>query len=198
MAYVLIFCLIVAIISFSIFVIMDIFGGKYILDIEDLPMDCDTVIILGAGVRADGNPCDLLADRLDTGAKVYVMRICKTILLTGDNSGESYNELAVMKKWIMKNYTRTNIKEEDLLVDNCGFCTYDSMKMAKNIFNIKKAIISTNEYHLPRAIFIARSFGIEAYGIASDMRQYDKMKKYKIRERVAQLKDFFLCLIEMQ
>ena len=30
------------------------------------------------------------------------------------------------------------------------------------------------------------------------MRQYDKMKKYKIRERVAQLKDFFLCLIEMQ
>ena len=67
MAYVLIFCLIVAIISFSIFVIMDIFGGKYILDIEDLPMDCDTVIILGAGVRADGNPCDLLADRLDTG-----------------------------------------------------------------------------------------------------------------------------------
>ena len=178
MAYVLIFCLIVAIISFSIFVIMDIFGGKYILDIEDLPMDCDTVIILGAGVRADGNPCDLLADRLDTGAKVYVMRICKTILLTGDNSGESYNELAVMKKWIMKNYTRTNIKEEDLLVDNCGFCTYDSMKRAKNIFNIKKAIISTNEYHLPRAIFIARSFGIEAYGIASDMRQYDKMKKY--------------------
>ena len=179
MAYVLIFCLIVAIISFSIFVIMDIFGGKYILDIEDLPMDCDTVIILGAGVRADGNPCDLLADRLD-------------------NSGESYNELAVMKKWIMKNYTRTNIKEEDLLVDNCGFCTYDSMKRAKNIFNIKKAIISTNEYHLPRAIFIARSFGIEAYGIASDMRQYDKMKKYKIRERVAQLKDFFLCLIKMQ
>ena len=198
MAYVLIFCLIVAIISFSIFVIMDIFGGKYILDIEDLPMNCDTVIILGAGVRADGNPCDLLADRLDTGAKVYVMRICKTILLTGDNSGESYNELAVMKKWIMKNYTRTNIKEEDLLVDNCGFCTYDSMKSAKNIFNIKKAIISTNEYHLPRAIFIARSFGIEAYGIASDMRQYDKMKKYKIRERVAQLKDFFLCLIKMQ
>ena len=78
---VLIFCLIVAIISFSIFVIMDIFGGKYILDIEDLPMNCDTVIILGAGVRADGNPCDLLADRLDTGAKLYVMRICKTILL---------------------------------------------------------------------------------------------------------------------
>ena len=46
MAYVLIFCLIVAIISFSIFVIIDIFGGKYILDIEDLPMNCNTVIIL--------------------------------------------------------------------------------------------------------------------------------------------------------
>ena len=60
----------------------------------------------------------------------------------------------------------------------------DSSKqeLLENIFNIKKAIISTNEYHLPRAIFIARSFGIEAYGIASDMRQYDKMKKYKIKK----------------
>ena len=61
-----------------------------------------TVIILGAGVRADGNPCDLLADRLDTGAKLYVRRICKTILLTGDNNGQVYNELYVMKNWIMK------------------------------------------------------------------------------------------------
>ena len=197
MAYVLIFCLIVALIVLSIFVVMDMYGNKYILDMKDLPIDCDTVIILGAGIRPDGNPCDLLADRLDTGAKVYVRRICKTILLTGDNSGENHNELAVMKNWIMKNYTEENIRESDLLIDNCGFCTYDSMKRAKNIFNINRAIMSTNRYHLPRAIFIARRFGIEAYGIASDMREYDRMKKYKRRERLAQIKDFFLCLIKI-
>lgn len=197
MTYVLIFCLIVVAIVLGIFAIMDLYGDKYILDLKDLPIDCDTVIILGAGVRSDGNPCDLLADRLDTGAKVYVRRMCKTILLTGDNSGESYNELAVMKNWIMKNYTEANVRREDLLIDNCGFCTYDSINRAKNKFNIKSAIISTNRYHLPRAIFIARRFGIEAYGISSDMREYDRMKKYKRRERLAQIKDFFLCLVKI-
>lgn len=194
MAYVLIFCLIIVIIILSIFMVMDICGYKYILNMKNLPIDCDTVIILGAGVRPDGNPCDILADRLNVGARVYLNGTCKTILLTGDNSGESYNELAVMKNWILHNYKRNNIDEEDLLIDNCGFCTYDSIKRAKNIFSIKRAIISTNKYHLPRAIFIARRFGIEAYGIASDMKKYDKIKKYKIRERFAQIKDFFLCI----
>ena len=197
MAYVLIFCLMIVLIILEILVLMDRYGQRYILDMKDLPINCDTVIVLGAGVRPDGNPCDILADRLDTGAKVYVRRISKTILLTGDNSGESYNELKVMKNWIMNNYTRANIREEDLLIDNCGFCTFDSMYRAKTIFNIKIAIISTNRYHLQRAIYIARKLGIDAYGIASDMREYDRMKKYKKRELLAQIKDFFLCLIRL-
>lgn len=197
MGYVLIFCLIVILIVLSILGVVHVYGKRYILEMKDLPVDCDTVIILGAGVRPDGNPCDLLADRLDTGAKVYVRRICKTILLTGDNSGEEYNELRVMKNWIMNNYTEANIRKDDLLIDNCGFCTYDSMYRAKNVFNIESAVISTNRYHLPRAIYIARRLGIKAYGIASDAREYDKMKFYKQREVIAQIKDFFLCLIKI-
>lgn len=197
MAYVLIFCLIIVLIVLEILVSMDRYGQRYILDMKDLPIDCDAVIVLGAGVRPDGKPCDILVDRLDTGAKVYVRRISKTILLTGENSGESYNELKAMKSWIMNNYTEVNVKEQDLLIDNCGFCTFDSIYRAKTIFNIKSAIISTNRYHLPRAIYIARRLGIDAYGIASDMREYDRMKKYKRRELLAQIKDFFLCLIRI-
>lgn len=197
MAYVLIFCLMLMLIILEIFVVMDRHGQEYILDMKDLPVDCDTVIVLGAGIRPDGTPCDILADRLDTGAKVYVRRISKTILLTGDKSGENHDEPKVMKDWIMNNYTSVNIKEEDLLIDNYGFSTFDSMYRAKNVFNIKTAIISTNSYHLPRAIYIARKLGINAYGIASDMREYDRMKRYKRREAIAQIKDFFLCLIKL-
>ena len=148
MAYVLIFCLIIVLIVLEILVSMDRYGQRYILDMKDLPIDCDAVIVLGAGVRPDGKPCDILVDRLDTGAKVYVRRISKTILLTGENSGESYNELKVMKNWIMNNYTEVNVKEQDLLIDNCGFCTFDSIYRAKTIFNIKSAIISTNIIYL--------------------------------------------------
>lgn len=197
MAYILIFCLMIVLIVLEILLVMDRYGQEYILDMKDLPIDCDTVIVLGAGVRPDGDPCDILVDRLDIGAKVYVRRMSKTILLTGENSGESYNELKAMKNWIMNNYTEVNVKEQDLLIDNCGFCTFDSIYRAKTIFNIKSAIISTNRYHLPRAIYIARRLGIDAYGIASDMREYDRMKKYKRRELLAQIKDFFLCLIKI-
>lgn len=194
MTYIIGCCLIIALITLGILVIVNRYGNRHIRKLNELPKDCDVVIILGAGVRPDGNPCDLLADRLQTGVKTYLLGYCKKILLTGDNSGEAYNELAVMKNWIIKNY---NIPEEKLLIDNMGFCTYDSMNRAKNIFNVKKAIISTNRYHLPRAIYIAKRFGIEAYGVPSDLRQYDRMKKYKRREKLAQVKDFFLCLIKI-
>ncbi|WP_297713386.1 ElyC/SanA/YdcF family protein [Clostridium sp.] len=197
MVYILIFCLMIVLIVLEILVVMDRYGQEYILDMKDLPIDCDTVIVLGAGLKPNGDPCDILVDRLDTGAKVYVRRMSKTILLTGENSGQSYNELKAMKNWIMNNYTEVNVKEQDLLIDNCGFCTFDSIYRAKTIFNIKSAIISTNRYHLPRAIYIARRLGIDAYGIASDVREYDRMKKYKRRELLAQIKDFFLCLIKM-
>lgn len=197
MTYIFIFCLIMVLIVLEILVVMNRYGQKYILEMKDLPINCDTVIVLGAGIRPDGNPCDILVDRLDTGAKVYVRRISKTILLTGENSGEDYNELKVMRNWIMNKYTEVNVREQDLLIDNCGFCTFDSMYRAKSVFDIESAIISTNSYHLPRAIYIARKLGIDAYGIASDMREYDRMKEYKMREVLAQIKDFFLCLIKI-
>ena len=52
-------------------------------------------------------------------------------------------------------------------------------------------------FNEPIEAYIARKLGIDAYGIASDMRKYDRMKKYKRRELLAQIKDFFLCLIRI-
>ena len=95
-----------------------------------------------------------------------------------------------MKRWINKNYE--DIDDDVILLDGLGLCTYDSMYRAKYIFNINRAIISTNRYHLARAIYVARRLGIEAYGIPSDLRAYDRMKKYKKREALAQIKDFLL------
>ena len=103
MIYIISCCLIIALIILGILVIVNKYGNKHILKINELPENCDAVIILGAGVRPDGNPCDLLADRLKTGVKTYLLGYCKKILLTGDNSGKAYNELAVMKN-CLKNF----------------------------------------------------------------------------------------------
>lgn len=178
----------------TILLVIQHYGRKYILDDLFILDKLDSVIVLGAGVRADGNPCDLLADRIKTGVGIYIGNRCNTILLTGEEKDETYNEVLAMKRWIKKNYGQ--IDNEVILLDGLGLCTYDSMYRAKYIFNINSAVISTNRYHLPRAIYVARRLGIKAYGIASDLRQYDRMKKYRRREILAQIKDFLLVNIK--
>lgn len=91
-----------------------------------------------------------------------------------------------MKDYI-KNY---DIDEKLIFMDHAGFSTYDTMYRAKNIFKVDKAIIVTNEYHLPRALYIARKLGIEAYGVKSDKRNYFFMNSYKKREILAKIKDY--------
>lgn len=159
---------------------------KYIYNLEDIPNDNYAIIVLGAGVRNDGTPSDILADRLETSLEVYRSNLGNVFILSGDHGSEEYNEVRAMKDYIMKD----NIDKKIIFMDHAGFSTYDSMYRAKEIFKVEKAIVVTNEYHLPRALYIARKLGIEAYGIKSDKRGYQLMDRYKKREVLAKLKDF--------
>lgn len=159
---------------------------KYIYNIEDIPKGEDAIIVLGAGVKNDGTPSDILADRLETSIEVYNEGAAGALILSGDHGREEYNEVGAMKDYVLKN----NIDESIVFMDHAGFSTYDTMYRAKEIFKVKSAIIVTNEYHLPRALYIARKLGIEAYGVKSDKRGYQLMDSYKKREALAKLKDF--------
>lgn len=159
---------------------------KYIYNIEDIPKGKDAIIVLGAGVKNDGTPSDILADRLETSIEVYNEGAAGALILSGDHGREEYNEVGAMKDYVLKN----NIDESIVFMDHAGFSTYDTMYRAKEIFKVKSAVIVTNEYHLPRALYIARKLGIEAYGVKSDKRRYQLMDSYKKREALAKLKDF--------
>ena len=159
---------------------------KYICDIENVPNGNDSIIVLGAGVKNDGTPSDILADRLETSIEVFNANVASTFVLSGDHSRDDYNEVGAMKNYILNN----NIDERLIFMDHAGFSTYDTMYRAKEIFKINKAIIVTNQYHLPRALYIARKLGIDAYGVKSDKRGYQLIDSYKKREILAQIKDF--------
>ena len=162
-------------------------GEKRIVTKDTLPEKVDAIIVLGAGVREDGTPSDILTDRLSTALDVLNLGVEGKLLLSGDHGREGYNEVGTMKDYILKN---SNIKEKDIFLDHAGFSTYDSIYRAKNIFKVESAIIVTNEYHLPRALYLAEKLGIDAYGYTSDKREYYYMDAYKKREKIAQLKDF--------
>ena len=162
-------------------------GEKRIVTKDTLPEKVDAIIVLGAGVREDGTPSDILTDRLSTSLDILNMGVEGKLLLSGDHGREGYNEVGTMKEYILKN---SNIKEKDIFLDHAGFSTYDSIYRAKDIFKVESALIVTNEYHLPRALYLAEKLGIDAYGYTSDKREYYYMDAYKKRERIAQLKDF--------
>ena len=151
----------------------------------------DYVIVLGAGLRPDGSPSDMLTDRLLTGIALVDESFERKLLLTGDNSGEHYNEVGAMHTFVLD----SGIPESMIVDDDYGFSTYESIYRAKNEFNAKKVIIVTQGYHLHRALYIAKEMGIEAYGVSADIRSYRGQTYRDLREHMARMKDFFICLI---
>lgn len=153
--------------------------------------DIDCIIILGAGIR--GNyPSPMLEDRLLTGIDLYTENISNKIIVSGDHGQEDYDEVNVMKNYLVNK----DIPSEDIFMDHAGFSTYDSIYRAKEVFNSKKVIIVTQKYHLYRALHIANELDLEAYGVVANKREYQNQLKRDIREIVARIKDLIKCIFK--
>lgn len=153
--------------------------------------DIDCIMVLGCGVYQN-NPTPLLEDRLKRCVAVFQTGVSPKILMSGDHGQENYDEVNVMKQYALDQ----GIPEEDIFMDHAGFSTYESMCRAREIFGIDKMIIVTQKYHLPRAVYLARKLGIEAYGIASDYRSFGGQFYRDCREVLARVKDLFVAIIQ--
>ena len=148
----------------------------------------DCILILGAGIWGN-NPRPMLEDRLIQGISLYKERIAPKIIMSGDHGKEEYNEVQVMKDYAIKE----GVPSEDIFMDHAGFSSYDSIYRAKEIFGAKKILIITQQYHLYRALHIAKKLELEAYGVASNLREYPNQLFREIREIFARNKDFVKC-----
>ncbi len=158
---------------------------------EDIKEDYDAILVLGCKVNPDGTPSMMLSNRVEKGIELYKKTGFK-LILSGDHGKEEYDEVNTMKKMVLDE----SIPKEDVFLDHAGFSTYDSIYRAKYIFGAKKIIIVTQKYHLFRALYIANSLGIEAYGIPADNIPYRALNiKNEIREVLARNKDIFKVII---
>ena len=123
--------------------------------LQDFGADC--ILVLGAGVREGGRPSLMLSDRLNTSISLYEADVCDRMLMSGDHGRIEYDEVNVMKDIAVE----AGIPSEHIFMDHAGFSTYDSLYRARHIFQAKRVIIVTQQYHLYRALYIARSLGIE-------------------------------------
>lgn len=152
----------------------------------------DCILVLGCMVHEDGSPSHMLEDRIKRGIELYKQGAAPKLLMSGDHGQKDYDEVATMKRVAME----ADIPSQDVFMDHAGFSTYESVYRARDVFQAKKIIIVSQEYHLYRAVYAARQLGLDAYGVASDYREYSGQWHRDIREVLARCKDFAMCIFK--
>jgi SanA protein len=172
-----------------IFFLIKIQTDQYTTTIEKVPPQVHTVIILGASILPNGDLSLVLKDRVDTAIQLYVEGKVGNILVTGDDGTLAHNEVRPIRKYLLAN----GVPDKAIFLDHAGFDTYSSMYRARDIFKVDSVVVVTQSFHLPRALFIARKLGIDAYGVSADRHQY--MFKNSVREVFADVKAVLDILI---
>lgn len=161
-------------------------GSKFFIykNTKDTPV-VQTALILGAGISKEGELSPIFKSRVDKGLELYKIKKVGKILVSGDNSTIYHNEVNPVRNYLLEK----GMPDQDIFLDHAGFDTYSTMYRARAIFQVSSIIIVTQSFHLPRAVFIARSLGINAYGIYTD-EESTPIKNY-IREIFANEKAVF-------
>lgn len=166
-------------------------GGKQIYTVEQMRgSKADCILVLGAGLKPDGSPSDMLRDRLSFACDLWEEGVSDTVLVSGDRASESYDEVTAMKNYLLAH----GVPEEAILEDPMGYSTSESLKRAKDVFGYENVVVVTQRYHLYRALYIAQKTGLDAKGVNSDPYTYRGQVLRDIREFAARIKDFFKFL----
>lgn len=139
-----------------------------IYTVDDAPSR-RVAIVFGARVYASGRLSAMLLDRVETAVQLYHDGKVEKILMSGDHSAIYYNEPDAMAAYAIER----GVPAEDVQPDYAGLRTYDTCYRARAVFGLEEAILVTQRFHLPRAIFTCEQLGIQAVGVAGDRRAYD-------------------------
>ncbi len=159
------------------------FASSRLYQTENVPPH-RVAVVFGAGLWRDGSPSTVLRDRIATAAKLYFSGKAEKLLMSGDNSF-GYNEPVAMRDYALD----LGIPAQDIILDYAGRRTYDTCLRAREIFQIDSAILVTQAFHLPRALYVCNRLGVPAVGVPADLREYRRFARlyWNLRETVATL-----------
>ena len=135
--------------------------------VADAPV-AQAALIPGAAILKDRSLSPVFRDRVDMAIRLYEAKKISKILVSGDNSTVSHNEVNPVRLYLISK----GVPDQDIFLDHAGFDTYSTMYRARDIFGVSSVLITTQSFHLPRAVYIARQLGIEAYGVNADAGHY--------------------------
>jgi vancomycin permeability regulator SanA len=148
-------------------------------------------IVFGAGVRADGTLTAALADRVATAVALYRAGKVSRLLMSGDSSRPGYDEPAAMRRYALE----LGVPATAIDRDPAGLHTYQTCRNARSTFAVSDALLVSQGYHLPRAIYTCRRLGIDAVGVAADRQRYQRYAWYLLREQGSRARAFVQLLL---
>lgn len=162
--------------------ITTLYASNRIYQADQAPVE-RVAIVFGAGLRRDGTPTAILRDRVETGVHLYLNGKVEKLLMSGDNSVENHNEPEAMRQYAVS----LGVPTEDIVLDYAGRRTYDTCFRAKAIFGVESALLVTQRFHLPRALFLCNALGVSASGVEANNRIYWKRSLviWNLREQLA-------------
>jgi vancomycin permeability regulator SanA len=142
--------------------------GK-VYSVSDVPVR-RVAIVFGAGLWRNGSPTPVLADRVTQAANLYFAGKVEKLLMSGDNRFVDYNEPEAMRRLAIS----LGVPNDAIVLDYAGRRTYDTCYRAKVIFKVDQAILVTQAFHMPRAIYLCNRLGVDSLGVDSDLQTYRK------------------------
>ena len=144
-------------------------------------------VVFGASVFSNGDLSPMLEDRVDTAIELYRAKQIDKILVSGDARHRSYNEPKAMYEYLISHA----VDQRDVVIDDAGLSTYETCLRAKEVYGLRRAVLVTQRFHLPRSLYLANELGLDAVGVASDIRLKREVDYQRVREWAAEIKAFF-------
>ena len=159
-------------------------GGDSTSEVAEVP-HAQVAIVPGALVEPDGDMSAMLAARVEQASRLWHAGTVEKVLVSGDHGAWVYDEPDTMRKALV----RDGVAPEDVFEDHAGFDTWATMVRARSIFGVRDAVVVTQGFHMPRALYLADAAGIDATGLTADLRPWGAQgRKSAVREVLSRVK----------
>ena len=141
-------------------------------------------LVLGTAPKVGESKNLFFEGRINTAAQLWHDRKVRHLLVSGDNSRREYDEPSAMRDALVSRGVPVNA----ITLDYAGFRTLDSLVRAREVFGLREIIVVTDDWHQPRALFLARAAGIDALGCSSRDVPWRISVKTRVREWASRVK----------
>lgn len=119
-------------------------------------------IVPGSRVLPNGELGAVVEQRVEAAIGLYDAGVVDKLLLSGDNRTHDYNEPDAMRDAVLA----AGVPSADVFTDYAGYDTWHTMARASEVFEVRSAIVVTQDFHAARAVDLGRAAGIDVHALA--------------------------------